>query len=301
MNLTSEFFRRIVDDLHDGLYVVDRNRVIVYWNKAAERISGFAAEEVVGKSCGDNLLNHVDGQGCALCGGPCPLAKTMEDGQLRQSEIYLHHKDGHRIPVAVRASPLTDETGKVVGGIELFTDASQQAANELRVQELERLALLDNLTQLANRAFLEREIRNRLEEIRRLPCQTFGFLFMDLDHFKAVNDRWGHAVGDEVLRFVARTLGANARPYDVYGRWGGEEFAGVIRCIGAQDLERLGNRLRCLVESAFVVHGGARIGATVSIGATLFRADDTPESLVKRADELLYRSKREGRNRLTLG
>ena len=131
--------------------------------------------------------------------------------------------------------------------------------------------------------------------------KAFGFLFMDLDHFKDVNDRWGHVVGDEVLKFVGRTLVANARPYDAYGRWGGEEFAGVIRCIGAADLERLGNRLRCLVETAFVVHAGTRIGVTLSIGATLFRPDDTVESLVKRADELLYRSKREGRNRLTLG
>lgn len=301
MNLTPESFQRIVDNLHDGLYLVDRNRVITYWNKAAERISGFAAEDVVGKCCGDNILNHVDGKGCALCTGMCPLAETMGDGRLRQSEIYLHHKDGHRIPVAVRASPLTDETGRIVGGIELFTDISQRAAHELRIQELEKLALLDNLTQLANRTYLEREIRNRLEEIRRMPCQTFGFLFMDLDRFKVVNDRWGHAVGDEVLKFVARTFSANARTYDTYGRWGGEEFAAVIRCIGEKDLERLGNRLRCLVETAFVVHADVRVATTISIGATLFRADDTLESLVRRADELLYRSKHEGRNRLTLG
>lgn len=301
MNLTPESFQRIVDNLHDGLYLVDRKRVITYWNKAAERISGFAAEDVIGKSCADNVLSHVDGKGCALCTGTCPLAETMCDGRLRQSDIYLHHKDGHRIPVAVRASPLTDEAGRVVGGIELFTDISHRAASELRIQELERLALLDNLTQLANRAYLEREIVSRFEEIRRFDDQPFGFLFMDIDHFKAVNDRWGHGVGDEVLKFIGRTLIANARPYDAYGRWGGEEFAGVIRCIGAADLERLGNRLRCLVETAFVVYEGQRISVTISIGATLFRPDDTVESLVRRADDLLYRSKREGRNRLTLG
>ena len=138
MNLTPESFQRIVDNLHDGLYLVDRNRVITYWNKAAERISGFAAAEVIGKSCADNILSHVDGKGCALCTGVCPLAETMCDGRLRRADIYLHHKDGHRIPVAVRASPLTDEAGRVVGGIELFTDISHRAASELRIQELER-------------------------------------------------------------------------------------------------------------------------------------------------------------------
>lgn len=300
MNLSQESFQRIVDNLHDGLYLVDRRRVITYWNKAAERISGFSAAEVVGKSCADNILTHVDGHGCALCTGTCPLAETMCDGQLRRAEIYLHHKDGHRIPVSVRASPLTDDAGEVVGGIELFTDISHQAANELKIIELERLALLDNLTQLANRTYVEREIRGKFEEMKRFD-QAFGCLFMDIDHFKAVNDRYGHLVGDAVLKFIARTLTANARPFDVYGRWGGEEFAGIIRCIGEKDLARLGNRLRALIETSYLVHEGERISVTMSIGATLFRADDTPESLIKRADELLYRSKREGRNRLTLG
>lgn len=300
MILTDDSFKRILDNLHDGLYFVDRKRVITYWNKAAERISGFTAAEVVGKSCADNILTHVDGHGCALCTGICPLAETMCDGKLRQSEIYLHHKDGHRIPVSVRASPLTDADGQVIGGIELFTDISHQAANELRIIELERLALLDGLTQLANRTYVEREIQAKFEEMKRFD-QPFGCLFMDIDHFKSVNDRFGHDVGDDVLKFVARTLVANARPFDVYGRWGGEEFVGIIRCIGEKDMERLGNRLRSLIETSYVMHKGQRISVTMSIGATLFRKTDSSESLVKRADELLYRSKREGRNRLTLG
>lgn len=300
MNLSQESFQRIVDNLHDGLYLVDRRRVITYWNKAAERISGFTAAEVVGKSCADNILTHVDGHGCALCTGTCPLAETMCDGQLRQSEIYLHHKDGHRIPVAVRASPLTDDAGEIVGGIELFTDISHQAANELKLIELERLALLDHLTQLANRTYVEREIHGKFEEMKRFD-QPFGCLFMDIDHFKSVNDRFGHDMGDAVLKFIAQTLIANARPFDIYGRWGGEEFVGIIRCIGEKDLARLGNRLRALIETSYLVHGEERISVTMSIGATMFRAADTPESLIRRADELLYRSKREGRNRLTLG
>ena len=300
MTLTDDSFKRILDNLHDGLYFVDRKRVITYWNKAAERISGFTAAEVVGKSCADNVLTHVDGHGCALCTGICPLAETMCDGKLRQSDIYLHHKDGHRIPVSVRASPLTDAAGQIVGGIELFTDISHQAVNELRIIELERLALLDGLTQLANRTYVEREIHGKFEEMKRFD-QPFGCLFMDIDHFKPVNDRFGHDVGDEVLKFVARTLVANARPFDVYGRWGGEEFVGIIRCIGEKDVERLGNRLRSLIETSYIMHEGRRISVTMSIGATLFRKTDSMESLVKRADELLYRSKQGGRNRLTLG
>lgn len=300
MGFKEDFYERIVENLHDGLYFVDRNRVITYWNSAAERISGFTADEVVGRPCSDNILTHIDGEGNRLCTGMCSLAATIADGKSREAEIYLHHKDGHRIPVSVRTSVLTDEDGAVTGGIELFTDISNQAVNALRVRELEKMALLDNLTQLANRNYLERELHSRFEEKKRHHV-PFGILFMDIDHFKNVNDTYGHDAGDAVLKFVANTFVANARPFDLYGRWGGEEFIGVIRNIGGEDLERLGNRQRLLVEHAYVVHGGEKLRVTVSIGATLAEEGDTIDGLIKRADTLLYESKEGGRNRLTMG
>ena len=300
MLLNSESYARIIDSLHDGLYFVDTNRVITYWNKAAERISGFSAAEVIGKSCADNILTHVDGTGRSLCLGLCPLAACIADGADREAEVYLHHKDGHRVPVLVRVSTLKDPAGKVIGGIELFTDISNIQANNLRVIELEKLALLDNLTQLANRNYIERELQSRFEENRRLKI-PFGILFIDIDYFKAVNDTYGHDTGDEVLRFIARTFVSNSRPFDLYGRWGGEEFLGIIRNINPDDLVHLGDRLRTLIEHSYVVHGDEKLHVTVSLGATSMKEGDTIESLIKRADTLLYESKRTGRNRLTLG
>lgn len=300
MNLDKDSYARIIDSLHDGLYFVDTDRIITYWNKAAERISGFSAAEVVGKSCADKILTHVDGKGTCLCTRLCPLAATIADGVDREAQVFLHHKDGHRVPVLVRVSLLKDQDGKVIGGIELFTDISNIQANTLRVQELEKLALLDNLTQLANRNYIERELRGRFEEHRRLRI-PFGILFIDIDHFKVVNDTYGHDIGDEVLRFVARTFTANSRAFDLYGRWGGEEFLGIIRNISADDLEKLGNRLRVLIEHAYILHEGEKLQITVSIGATLVTDDDGTESFIKRADNLLYESKRLGRNRLSLG
>jgi len=300
MNLDVESYEKVIASLHDGLYFVDRDRTIIYWNKAAERISGFTADEVIGKSCGDGILTHIDSEGCDLCKTGCPLAKTIADGKPRENEIYLHHKDGHRVPVSVRVSTLTDADGNVTGGIELFTDISNQAANELRVKELEKLALLDNLTQLANRNYLEREIQGRFEEKKRLKV-PFGIFFIDIDHFKKFNDRYGHDVGDEVLKFVANTFTSNTRPFDLYGRWGGEEFIGVIRNISGKDLVMLGNRLRELIAEAYVLQDKEKLSVTISIGATLVTEEDTLDTLLKRADTLLYASKAAGRNRLTFG
>lgn len=299
MNLEKDSFKRIVENLHAGLYFVDRDRIITYWNKTAEQISGYTANEVVGKSCSDNILTHVDCEGTILCNGMCPLAATIEDGKPREAEICLHHKGGHRIPVSVRASTLTDMDGNIIGGIELFTDISNQAANELRVKELEKLALLDNLTQLANRNYIVREIQSRLEEKKRFHV-PFGILFIDIDHFKKINDIYGHDVGDNVLKFVANTFVANNRPFDLYGRWGGEEFIGIIRNISSEELESLGNRIRMLIENSYIIHENEKVHVTISIGATLGRENDTISKLTKRADVLLYKSKSAGRNCLTI-
>jgi len=300
MNLDNDSYARIIDNMHDGLYFVDRNRVITYWNKAAERISGFAVQEVVGKSCSDNILTHIDADGNSLCSNQCPLQATIDDGNPRENEVYMHHKDGHRIPVSVRTSVIKDKAGKTIGGIELFTDISNQVANKLRVKELEKMALLDNLTQLANRNYIERELTSRFEETKRLNV-PFGILFMDIDFFKKFNDNYGHNVGDKVLKFVAQTFISDSRPFDLYGRWGGEEFIGIIRNISASNLKLHGNRLRLLLENSYITHENEKLHVTVSIGATIVDPEDTIDTLLKRADTLLYQSKKEGRNRLTIG
>ena len=300
MQLDNVQLADVLENLHDGLYFTDTHRVITFWNHAAERITGYTAAEVLGRSCAANILVHVDTDGRSLCGGLCPLAMAMADSVGREAEVFLRHKDGHRVPVLVRTGPLKDRQGQVVGGIELFTDLSNILANNSRVRELEQLALLDNLTQLANRTYLLREIEARFEEMRRYGI-PFGLLFMDIDFFKRFNDTYGHDVGDAVLKLVANTFVANSRAFDVYGRWGGEEFVGVIRSIDAEDLVVLGNRMRVLVNQSFLMHDEARLGVSISLGATVAKPDDTAESLIKRADQLLYRSKKEGRNRLTLG
>lgn len=295
-----DFFAGLVDNLHEGVYFVDPDRVITYWNKAAERISGFSAAEVVGKSCRDDLLTHVDSEGNNLCLGMCPLAATIEDGQPREAEVYLHHKDGHRVPVSVRVTPLLDSAGTVIGGIELFSDISHRPAILMRMKELERKALVDELTGLANRRHVEDEIFRRMEEAKRYRSR-FGLIFMDIDRFKHFNDTYGHQVGDRVLKFVANTLIANSRPFDLYGRWGGEEFVGVIRGVDLPELERVGERMRMLVESSYLMHNDCPLRVTISAGATLIREGDSRESLIRRADRMMYESKKNGRNRLTAG
>jgi len=300
MDLGKDSYRKIIDQLRDGLYIVDRQRVVVYWNQAAEKISGFKAEEVVGVSCSDNILCHVNEYGTHLCQSGCPLSAAINTGAPHEAEVYLHHKDGHRVSVAVRATPLTDVDDKLIGAVEIFSDISSKSANELRLKELEKIAMLDRLTQIANRHFLEKELAARLEEKRRYRI-PFGVLFVDIDDFKQVNDCYGHDTGDRVLQFVAATLNSNSRPFDLYGRWGGEEFLGIVRNVSRADLCHLGQRLRSLVGESFIQVDEKRVQVTISIGATMVLDNDSITTLLQRAYFLMYQSKAAGKNRLTQG
>ncbi len=292
--------RDLIENLHDGIYFVDLERKIFRWNKAAETISGYPESRVLGSRCADDLLMHVDGDGNKLCLGMCPLAQTMNDGKTREAEVYLHHRDGHRVPVWIRTTPLRDEQGQIMGAAELFSDLSQKEATTLRLKELEQLTLLDSLTQMANRRYLESEIKSRLSESIRCGLR-FGVLFFDIDHFKQFNDSFGHEAGDRALQTIARTLTSTARSYDLFGRGGGEEFVGVIRNVDRKGLLAIGERCRKLIEHTQVDLGSSRQKVTISIGASVAEPGDDIHALIKRADQLMYQSKAGGRNRITLG
>lgn len=293
-------YKSLIENIFDGLYLVDKDRSIIYWNQVAEKITGYRSEEVIGRRCRDNILVHVDDNGQSLCHGRCPLQATIQDGAFRDAEVYLQHKDGHRVPVWVRAAPLHDTGGNIIGGAELFTDLSANNAITTKVNELEKLSLLDTLTQLANRRYLEMELNNRIAEKNRYGA-TFGIVFMDIDFFKRVNDGYGHDVGDRVLKAVARTFMNTARPSDLMGRWGGEEFVGILKRVDDKGLRSAAERVRSLVEKSHIRENGLTLKVTVSIGGTLADPTDTANSIIKRADTLLYRSKENGRNRCTIG
>ena len=120
----------VMDNLYDGAYYVDRGRRIRYWNRGAERLTGYADADVVGQFCFDNILNHVDGSGTALCRSLCPLAATMRDGGPREAEVFLRHREGHRVPVQVRTAPVRNRDGAVIGGVVAMLEQSICVAGE---------------------------------------------------------------------------------------------------------------------------------------------------------------------------
>jgi diguanylate cyclase (GGDEF)-like protein/PAS domain S-box-containing protein len=292
------FHRSILDNLQEGVYVVDRSRRITFWNGGAEAITGFEPNAVIGRSCSHNILNHVDDAGKLLCKDRCPLAEVMEDGKPRSVEVYLHHRDGHRVPVRVQAVPLLGDEGEIIGAVETFVDNSETNAARQKIDELQQLALIDPLTAIGNRRYLEMNLQASLFEFQRYDW-PFGLLFMDVDDFKRINDEYGHEIGDQVLQMVARTLDRNMRSFDFLGRWGGEEFVAVLVNVDREHLLRIAERFRALVEASFMTIGEAQIDVTLSIGASLVQPGDGMDTVLERADRAMYRSKEAGRNRVS--
>ncbi len=121
----------LLDSIFDGVYIVDTDRRILFWNRGAEEITGYAREDVVGRHCGDDILNHIDAEGVLLCRSGCPLMQCITTGEQVRAKIYPLHKDGHRFPVKTHVSPIRDQTGTIVAAIEVFRDISQE--EELRI------------------------------------------------------------------------------------------------------------------------------------------------------------------------
>lgn len=289
---------KLLDSLFDGVYFVDVNKRITYWNTAAERITGYSREDVIGNCCADNLLRHIDTNGCELCLEGCPLSATTQDGKTRESSVFLHHALGHRVPVSVRTSPVRNDAGEIIGAVEIFSDNSNSLQILQEFEQLKQTAYLDALTAVGNRRYGEMTLSTRMFEMQTQDT-PFGVLFMDIDHFKRFNDTYGHKTGDDVLVMVAKSISFSLRKMDVVARWGGEEFIVILPGASRVIIKSVAERIRILIENSFLLVCEEKVHVTVSIGATMSRADDTAETIVGRADMLMYASKSGGRNRVT--
>jgi diguanylate cyclase (GGDEF)-like protein len=183
---------------------------------------------------------------------------------------------------------------------QLRADLSLAVNNALAHDRLERLAAVDPLTEAYNRRFGLARLREEFSRAVRAE-NPLGVLLVDIDHFKAVNDTYGHLVGDRVLRGVAGACRRVVREGDVLIRYGGEEFLVLLPGAGPVDVRQVGERIRRAVAETSVEDGDARVGVTISLGGATFRdSSDSPDSLIALADRALYEAKGNGRNRLVL-
>jgi len=293
--------KHILDNLFDGVYFLDTNKQVTFWNRSAELITGYTSSEAIANMHCMNMLAHIDQNGENLCENQCPVSLTLTDGLTRELNVFFRHKKGYRVPVSIRIFPLWAEDGSICGVVEAFVDNSPHETLFRELEQLKDKANIDQLTGLFTRRYGEIILNSKLAE-HQLGGRSMAVLFADIDKFKTVNDAYGHMVGDLVLKTIAKTLSSAIREGDYVIRWGGEELLIVLTgTFTIALLERIANKLRMLVQQTQIPVTGYFLEVTISIGATLATSIDTLETLVSRSDTLMYHSKHSGRNRVTVG
>ena len=293
-----DFLETLLHSVDNGVYFLDKDKRIVFWSKGAEAISGYPASQTLGQHCSDKLLVHIDDKGVVQCKDFCPTDQALKSGSVIRDFAYILHKEGYRLPVSFSAFPLFDASGKPAGCGHVFVDSSPRILMPQNLQQLEKMSLLDRGTEIANRQFLEIHVQNRLSEMQRYRI-PFGVMFIDVDNLSKINERHGRGAGDRALRMIAKTLASNIRFFDAAGRWDREEFLVSILNISEPKLDMVANKLRLLISQSQISVETEFISCTVSIGVTLARREDTTETLVTRAEQLMLHSKWLGRNRVS--
>ncbi|MEW6026329.1 MAG: diguanylate cyclase [Planctomycetota bacterium] len=296
MHITRNFARSILDNISHGIYVIDNNMKVRYWNRSMEKITGIKSPEISGKPCESRKFFYYDRSGDHPCNRKqCILMNSIKYGCADEKEFYIHHRDGYQIPICLRTAPLKNSHNQIIGAVGMSLVNLYRMAGIRYATEQELMAYVDPLTCIGNRRYIESNIQRRLDEFSRYSWK-FGTMFIDIDHFKKVNDFYGHNTGDELLRIMAGVIRRNLRPFDALGRWGGEEFIATVMGVDYDSLYRLATRLKDTIKEHKFFIRLRNIRTTISVGITIGKTTDTVDGLIKRTDQLMYQSKKSGRN-----
>jgi len=283
-------YRRLHESMSDAFVMVDMHGHILESNRAYQAMLGYTAEELKQFTYIDLTPEKWHFEGAHL------VAERIVP--LGYSDVYekeYRHKNGHVFPVELRTFLLRDEHGVANAMWSIVRDITKRKQVEA---EMHHLATTDPLTGVANRRRFLDQMEMELARFQRYGVPT-SLLIIDIDHFKRVNDSYGHAVGDSVLRHLASLASALLRRNDLFGRLGGEEFGILLPATQADGAAEFAERFREYVSDNPAQADQASVAFSVSIGVTEFCADDNhPDRALARADVALYRAKENGRNRV---
>lgn len=256
-----------IRNVNDSVFITDMNNIVTFVNEAFIRTYGYSEKDILGKD--GRILGDIDKEG----------------------EFYHKRKDGSEFPVVLTRSVLKDEHGQEMAIVRIAHNITERKRME---EELIRLATTDSLTGAYNRTKFNEIISIETERVKRYG-QRLSMIIFDIDHFKRVNDTYGHMVGDDVLRTIVDIVRMNIRKIEYLIRWGGEEFMILASGIDLDNAVALAERIRKIMED----YRFDKVGkVTISCGVTEFKEGDTEDSFIKRADDAMYMAKKEGRNRV---
>lgn len=293
---TGWFLEELFDGLPDAIMFLDSTATILHWSRGAEQLTGLPASATEQRQWLPSLLALRDASGVTIRDDQCPITEATRQGNRMVLRMTVGHRNGESFPVDVHVLPVMRPKGMICGCVVVFRDASSQSDLEARVRSLHERATTDPLTGLSNRAEFDRShaeaVRHHL--FHKTPC---SLIICDIDHFKSINDKFGHQAGDQAIITFAKILRRSCRSGDLVARYGGEEFVVIGPQCDITEATQLAEKIRFeLTQTPLEVLAEQNI--TASFGVTELQPGDSPATMLRRADRGLLRAKDTGRNRV---
>jgi diguanylate cyclase (GGDEF)-like protein/PAS domain S-box-containing protein len=295
----AEIYQIVLDGLQTGVYIVDRNRRIRFWNQGAEQITGYLRQDVVGHFLRDHLLTAASQAKTPDSDPDDPINLAFRDGKPSLMDVYILHKEGYRVPIVLRTVPIRNSRGTVVGVAESFEKNRSAWEWSRRQSASADIASLDTLTGVASRSFMETKLHERLEIFAEDNIH-FGILLVQIDHLDEYRSSRGPGVVAPILRIIAQSLENSVRPADLVGCWGKNQFMAILLECRESEVVLVGERVRKMIGQAEIEWWGDTFSVTSPLGGAGCRTGDDMEMLVARAIASLDESIVKGGNCVTV-
>jgi diguanylate cyclase (GGDEF)-like protein/PAS domain S-box-containing protein len=294
-----EIYLTVLDNLQTGVYIVDRNRRIRFWNEGAEQITGYLRQDVVGRFLRDHLLTTGDAVKDLDSEPDDPINLVFRDGKPSILDVSILHKDGYRVPIVLRTMPIRNSRGAVVGAAESF-EKNRSASDWTRRQAgFADFGCLDAMTGVAAQSFMETQLRENLITFaeHHIP---FGILLIQIDHMDQFRASRGPGVVSTILRVIAQSVENCVRPTDLVGCWGENQFIAILLECKESEVALVGERVRKMISRSEIEWWGDKFSVTSPMGGAGCRAGDNTELLLARAAASLQESIGKGGNCVTV-
>lgn len=298
LNSSQETLEQILMSVEEGIHVVALDGTVMVENAASLEMLGYSNIDGLVGSHAHGAIHHHHADGSNFPEEECPIYATLTDGRVRHvvDDVFWRH-DNTCFPVEYRCAPLCDSSGKIYGSTIIFHDVTERRKAEERIH---RMAQYDGLTDLPNRMLVADRLKHTIELCAREKCQM-AILYIDIDKFKPVNDTYGHAIGDQLLRLIALRLKQCIRKSDTVGRLGGDEFVALLpRIHNETDAIQVAEKIRTCIERDFEIEENV-INVSTSIGISIYPDhSESEQELQVFADQAMYKSKQNGGNCISL-
>jgi len=294
-----EIYQTVLDGLQTGVYLVDRNRRIRFWNEGAEEITGYRRQDVVGRFLRDHLLTTGDNVRDLDSDPDDPINLAFRDGKPSIMDVSILHKNGYRVPIVLRTNPIRNSHGAVVGAAESFEKNRSASDWNRRQSAFADFGSLDEITGVAAQSSMETQLRESLIAFaeHNIP---FGILLVQSDHLDQFRASRGPGVVPTILRVIAQSVENCVRPTDLMGCWGENQFIAILLECKESEVALVGERVRRMVSRAEIEWWGDKFSVSSPVGGAGCRAGDNTELLIARAEASLQESIVKGGNCVTV-